>query len=112
MDQGILTQTKAHYTKWANVLSSTIGGQQTAPVVTRIARERGTVFLLCSDGLTKHVSDDAIKEHLTNMTSARQLCEGLLEAALDDGGSDNITIVVGRTLKAPDVPAHPRPSYE
>ena len=112
VDQGVLTQTKAHYTKWANVLSSTIGGQQTAPVVTRIARERGTVFLLCSDGLTKHVSDDVIKAHLANMTSARQLCEDLLEAALDDGGTDNITIVVGRTLKAPDVPGDPRPSYD
>ena len=39
VDQGVLTQTKAHYTKWASVLSSTIGGQQAAPVVTRIARE-------------------------------------------------------------------------
>jgi len=112
VDQGVLTQTKAHYTRWANVLSSTIGGQQAAPVVTRIARERGTVFLLCSDGLTKHVSDDEIKERLTNMTSARQLAEDLLEAALDDGGSDNITIVVGRTLKPADVPEDPRPSYD
>ena len=69
-------------------------------------------MLLCSDGLTKHVSDDEIKRRLTNMTSARQVAEDLLEAALADGGSDNITIVVGRTVKLPDVSEHPRPSHD
>jgi len=33
------------------------------------------------------------------MTSSRQLCEDLLQEALDDGGSDNITLIVGRTIK-------------
>jgi serine/threonine protein phosphatase PrpC len=32
------------------------------------------------------------------MGSARQVCEDLLAAALEDGGSDNITIIVGRAL--------------
>ncbi len=99
VDQGVLTQTKAHATKWANVLSSAIGGQQAAPIVTRIERQWGTVMLLCSDGLTKHVSDEQIKERMIALKSARQLCEDLLNDALDDGGSDNITIVVGRTIK-------------
>jgi serine/threonine protein phosphatase PrpC len=30
------------------------------------------------------------------MTSAKQVCEALLQDALDAGGSDNITIIVGR----------------
>jgi serine/threonine protein phosphatase PrpC len=33
------------------------------------------------------------------MTSARQACETLLREALDDGGSDNITVVVGRAVR-------------
>ena len=33
------------------------------------------------------------------MESSRQLCETLLDDALEDGGTDNITIVVGRTLR-------------
>jgi protein phosphatase len=102
VDQGVLSRTKAHSTKWANVLSSAIGGQQAAPVVTRIVRDWGTVVLLCSDGLTKHVPDDRIRERLTTMTSARQVCEDLLQDALDDGGTDNVTIVVGRTLLPAD----------
>jgi len=32
------------------------------------------------------------------MTSARQLCEALLQDALDDGGTDNITIIAGRCV--------------
>jgi serine/threonine protein phosphatase PrpC len=35
------------------------------------------------------------------MTSARQVCEDLLQDALDDGGTDNITILVGRTKQKP-----------
>jgi len=102
IDQGALSQTKAQKSKWANVLSSAIGGQEAAPVVTRIVRDWGTVVLLCSDGLTKHVPDDRISERIESMTSSQQLCEDLLQDALDGGGTDNITLVVGRTLRAGD----------
>ena len=63
------------------------------------------VHLLCSDGLTRHVSDERIADRLRNMTSARAVCEQLLDDALDGGGRDNITIVVGRTMKLEDLPA-------
>ena len=82
-----------------NVLSSAIGGQQTTPVVTSVSQVWGTVGLLCSDGLTKHVPDDRIRERLLNMTSARQVCQDLVQDALDDGGTDNVTVVVGRTVR-------------
>jgi protein phosphatase len=99
VDQGVLSRTGAFNTRWAHVLSSAIGGQQAAPVVTRITRDWGTVVLLCSDGLTKHVSDERIAARLGALTNARQVCEDLLRDALEDGGSDNVTIIVGRTLK-------------
>lgn len=102
IDAGTLSQTKAQASRWANVLSSSIGGQETTPVVTRIERNWGDVLLLCSDGLTKHVSDERIAERLATMTSSRQAAEGLLEDALADGGTDNITIIVGRTLRPKD----------
>ena len=99
VDQGVLTQTTAMNTQWAHILSSAIGGRQAEPVVSRIVRDWGTVVLLCSDGLTKHVSDEQIKHRIDTMKDAKQLCEALLQDALDDGGTDNITIVVGRTLR-------------
>ncbi len=99
VDQGVLSETSAHETRWAHVLSSAIGGRQTAPVVTHFDQEWGNTYLLCSDGLTKHVSDDKICERLNSVKSAKQICEDLLQDALDDGGSDNITIVVTRPVR-------------
>ena len=98
VDSGALTRTAAQKTGWADVLSSSIGGGESAPVVTRIVRDWGTVVMLCSDGLTKHVSDERIKQVLASMTSARQAAEQLLQDALDGGGKDNITVAIGRTL--------------
>lgn len=98
VDQGVMTRSVAFASRWANILSSAIGGQQTAPVVTRIASDWENIHLICTDGLTKHVDDARIAERLRTMTSSRQACEALLQDALDGGGSDNITIIVGRAV--------------
>lgn len=100
VDSGALSRTRAESSKWAHVLSSAIGGSEAAPVVTRIVRNRGAVILLCSDGLTKHVTDERIAERIRGMTSSRQLAEALVQDALDGGGTDNVTVVVGRTLQS------------
>jgi protein phosphatase len=102
VDQGVLPPDAAEGTRLANVLSSSIGGHATAPVVTRLDQSWDNVGLLCSDGLTKHVPDERIAERLRTMTSSRQACEALLQDALDGGGSDNISIVVIRDVKKPE----------
>lgn len=98
VDSGVLTRTAASRTPMANVLSSAIGGDTTTPVVTRLQSDWHNVHLMCSDGLTKHVSDERIAHVLGSMTSSRQAAEQLLQDALDGGGTDNITIIVGRTV--------------
>lgn len=95
VDQGVWTRAVGEQSRLANVLSSSIGGQTTLPVVTRLKADWENVHLLCSDGLTKHVSDERIAERLKTMTSAKEVCEQLLQDALDGGGSDNISIIVG-----------------
>jgi len=101
IDRGVLTPEKAHASPLNHVLSSAIGASEALPEITRVdVRERGSVTIVCSDGLTKHVSDDEIASHLGLMTSAEQVCRVLLELALDRGGSDNITLVVGRARKS------------
>lgn len=102
VDQGILHHSRAFETRWANVLSSSIGGEQTAPVVTQMGQDWDTAYLMCSDGLTKHVSEERIAERLGAMTSAKQVCDALLEDALAGGGSDNITILAGRDVRKDD----------
>ncbi len=97
VDAGVMTRQTLARSPYSNVLSSAIGGGQAAPVVTRIdIRERGCVVLLCSDGLTKHVEDHEIEARAGAMASCEQLCRGLLDLALERGGTDNITVLAGR----------------
>lgn len=99
VDLGVMKAEQAAGTRLAHTLTSSIGGSETHPKVTRFDMSWGHVLLLCSDGLTRHVSDARIRDVLRSMTSARQACETLLQEALDGGGSDNITVVVGRAVK-------------
>jgi len=101
MDLGVMAPAEASNSRLSHVLSSAIGGQSSMPIVSRIPAEWNNVHLLCSDGLTRHVSDDRIREVLTTMTTAKQACETLLQEALDDGGTDNVTVVVGRAIPEP-----------
>ena len=100
VDLGVMKKQEVAGTRFEHLLTSSIGGQQTEPKVSRIDMNWGHVLLLCSDGLTRHVTDERIRDVLRSMTSARQACETLLQEALDGGGSDNITIVIGRAAQA------------
>jgi len=98
IDLGVMSRAAASGSRLEHTLSSSIGGRQTAPVVTQFELTWDTVVLLCSDGLTRHVSDDRIRDRLRSMTSAKQVCEDLVQDALEGGGSDNITVVVRRAV--------------
>ena len=57
--------------------------------------ERNDSILLCTDGLTKMLSDEQICELTNGETFANARCQALIEAANEAGGRDNITVVVG-----------------
>lgn len=99
VDEGVLSRAAAAKTPMAAVLSSAIGADITLPVVTRLRADWNNVHLMCSDGLTRHVTDERIGEVLGSMTSSRQAVELLMQEALDAGGSDNITIIIGRAVE-------------
>ena len=95
----LLSKEKARFHPDRSVLTRSLGRELI------LSRDRitqrvyvGDVLLLCSDGLTRHVSDERIRDVLRSMTSAKQACETLLQEALDDGGTDNITVIVGRAV--------------
>lgn len=97
LDQGALKPQDAARSPLNDILSSAIGSEEAEPVVTRVdVSERGCVLLFCTDGLTKHVSNDEINRMCGTMSSSEQLSRDLLELALSRGGSDNITIVAVR----------------
>lgn len=96
VDEGAMAQEQLSHSPLKNVLSSAIGADEATPEVTRIdVAHKSSVILMCSDGLTKHVKDDEIAEHLDKRTSSEQVCRDLLNLALERGGTDNVTIVVG-----------------
>jgi serine/threonine protein phosphatase PrpC len=100
VEQGVFTREDAKSSPLNNVLSSAIGASEALPEITRVEiRERGCVILLCTDGLTKHVTDAEIEEHLSTMESAEQAARDLLQLALDRGGTDNVTLVLGRARR-------------
>ena len=97
VDRGALPAERVAQSPFRNVLISAIGGEEATPEVTRVdVSRRGTVLLICSDGVTKHVSDEMISEQIRTMESSEQLCHRILELALEGGGTDNITVIAGR----------------
>ncbi len=98
VDAGAMSAADASRSRLAHVLSSALGADESLPVVTPLNADWDNIHLLCSDGLTKHVSDARITEILGAMTSSKQAAELLVQEALDAGGTDNITVIVGRTI--------------
>jgi len=88
---------QAQGSPWEHVLWNAVGGPtgDLAPQVTKAYLEPGDVLLLSTDGVTKHVDDGQIAETL-RLESARMICESLVQAANEAGGSDNITAVCAR----------------
>jgi len=96
VDSGTLKAEELARSPYRNVLSSAIGGRNADPVVSALNQRRDNVVLLCSDGLTRHVTDEELGAALASIRSAEQVCQDLLRLTLERGGTDNITIIVGR----------------
>lgn len=101
VDQGIMPRDRLQGSPYRHVLSSAVGGQDALPEVSRVRIDRyGSVLLFCTDGLTKHVSDEEIGQTIAAHARAEDVCRALLDLALERGGTDNITIVVARRRMA------------
>lgn len=97
VDQGVLPVERLPISPYRHVLTSAAGGEEAVPETSRIRIDRsGSVLLLCTDGLTKHVSDEEIAECIATNKRSEDICQALLALALERGGTDNITIVVAR----------------
>jgi protein phosphatase len=102
VDNGRLDPHKAEESRWSHILWNVVGGdsQQLSPEVYKARLNVGDTLLLCSDGLTKHVSDLEIATLLADSPSAEDACRQLVDEANRSGGSDNITVVVARFKEA------------
>ena len=96
VDIGAVTEQHAQKAGLYNVLSSAVGAEL-VPNVGVVDLVEGDTLLLCSDGLTKHVSNERIAE-LLGGTDPEFAAQALIDAALEGGGSDNVTVVVGKAV--------------
>jgi PPM family protein phosphatase len=86
-----------HHTLW-----NSLGGsaELPKPEISKVELELGDVLLLCSDGLTKHVTDDEIRALLSTEEPNAARCAKFVDRANAGGGSDNVTIVVATARAA------------
>jgi serine/threonine protein phosphatase PrpC len=95
--QGKLTPEQAEKHPQRSVITRALGPEDSVEVDSfRIPARDGDVYLLCSDGLSGMVSDDNLATIIGAGGSLQEIADGLIAAANDNGGRDNITAVLFR----------------
>lgn len=93
--EGHLREADVDKGPWANVLTRALSAQGPLEVeASTISVRDGDAFLLCSDGLTKMLSDSDIRECLDSGGGPEEACRRLIGEALLRGGQDNVTVVL------------------
>ena len=91
---GRLDAADARSHPYANVVTRAVGATETLDIdVASESVQHGDTFLICSDGLTNAVTDEELRA-LMGRSGCGTAVEGLLGAALNNGATDNVTIVV------------------
>ncbi len=93
---GILTEESARTHPERHVLTRALGmSSPVKPAITSYPLQQEDLLLLCSDGLTKMLEDDDIRDIFTE-TKGDPIwtCDRLIAESLEHGGEDNITVVV------------------
>lgn len=99
LDKGVIQPSEAKTWPRRNVITRAIGVSDD-PGLDLVQGKLldGDTFVICSDGLTGHVDDDEILQHVSG-NSADAASNGLVKLALERGGKDNVTVVVLRVAQ-------------
>jgi protein phosphatase len=99
VDEGTLSPGEAATHRLRHVLTGALGAGagRSEPQVQHMRLADGDQILLCTDGLTEMVDDAAIRAVLCSSASANESCQKLVAQALQNGGKDNVTVVVARS---------------
>lgn len=92
---GRLSPEEAENHPYGNVITRAVGpSESVTPDYVRLDVVPGDRFVICSDGLTKELTDYGIRHFLDENRDPAEAVSAMLEAALENGGRDNITVVV------------------
>jgi protein phosphatase len=93
--RGILTASEAEQSNLQSVLLRALGTQPEVEVdIEQVPLFQGDVLLLCSDGLTRMVTEPEIAGTLQAEPNAQRAAEKLIEHANESGGIDNVSVIV------------------
>jgi PPM family protein phosphatase len=94
---GQITPEAAEHHPQRSIITRALGPEPDVEVDTyTLAGRDGDVFLICSDGLTSMISDDEVASILRSAGSLDEAADGLVRAANQSGGKDNITVILFR----------------
>lgn len=94
---GRLTPEQALISPYKNVITRALGTEkEVAADIFALEAEAGDLFLLCSDGLTRELTDARIEAMLDEEATLEEHCARLVAAAKKSGGNDNITCILAR----------------
>src|SRR5207249_3454717 len=89
-----------------NVISRALGAEESVEVdMKMIEVEDGTTFLLCTDGITRHVPDNELRELLLSDQAPEAICAEMKERCYQRGAEDNLTAVIVQVGTPRHVPA-------
>lgn len=93
---GRLSPEEAESHPYGNVITRAVGPSELSvhPDYVRLDVIDGDRFVICSDGLTKELTDYGIGHFLAEHADPSAAVEAMLAASLDNGGRDNVTIIV------------------
>jgi len=101
LEDKIISPEEAQRMNARNIILQALGSEDDLDVAhPRAHLEFGDIVLLCTDGLTGVVEDDALEESLREGGSLAEMCARLIRAAEDGGGPDNITTLLGCVERA------------
>lgn len=93
--QGKITEEEAFDHPKKNIVTQALGLEENLDLDTgQIEIYNNNYLLLCTDGLTDMIRSDSLKNIFGNYNDAYNIADQLLEEALANGGSDNITLIV------------------
>jgi len=101
--RGIITQQQADESENASVLLRALGIEEDVQVdADEHLLMEGDIVLVCSDGLTRMVTEPEIASTLLTHPGAQSAADRLVELANEYGGADNITVILMRMPTSPD----------